>query len=201
MRAQRRGERNWSRRDLGRVVVGGVIVAGIGTSGQAYSSADSLLSEFRRSLRPEQQRSLILPGDDPRRSMVQNHWAVVPATIAALTVSQQNLALGLIRQACHLGGIRPPDPGARRRLGRLEARPHRHLRVTRRASTIRVGRYRPAPHAPGERGRGDHGWSALSGTFGGRTGKHLVRLDAYGLGTGEITRRRDPATGDRASWP
>ena len=117
MREQRRVGLGWSRRDLGRAVVGGAIVAGIGRSGQAKPADDSLLNQFCRSLRPEQRQSLILPGDDPRRSMVQNRWAVVPATIAALTASQQDLALGLIRQVCapegfaHLTRARDDDSG------------------------------------------------------------------------------------------
>ena len=100
MRAVGKSGQDWSRRDLGRAVVGGAIVAGLGRMSQAEPSFRSLLDEFRRSLRPDQRQSLILAGDDPRRSMVQNNWAVVPSTIADLTATQQELALALIQQVC-----------------------------------------------------------------------------------------------------
>ena len=107
IREQRRGGGDWSRRDLGRAVVGGAIAARFGSAGrvEATPPADSLLGALCRSLRPEQRQALILPNDDPRRSMVQNHWAIVPATIAALTAPQQDLALGLIRQVCTPDGF------------------------------------------------------------------------------------------------
>ena len=91
---------DWSRRDLGRAVVGGAVVAGLGGMSHGEALAGSLLDEFRQSLRPDQRQDLILAGDDPRRSMVQNNWAVVPATIADLTATQQKLAIGLVRQVC-----------------------------------------------------------------------------------------------------
>ena len=62
--------------------------------------ADTALARFCRALDPDRRAALLLPADDPRRAMVQNHWAVVPATIASLTADQQELALGLVRQVC-----------------------------------------------------------------------------------------------------
>ncbi len=47
----------------------------------------------------------MFPFDDPKRTMVQNHWAIVPATIADLTADQQELTLGLIRQVCTPAGF------------------------------------------------------------------------------------------------
>ena len=94
--------RDWSRRDFHRVVLGGAASAGLGPGGAspATAAAESLLEQFRRTLSPEQRRVLVWPGNDPKRRMVQNHWAVVPAIIADLTASQQELALSLIRQVC-----------------------------------------------------------------------------------------------------
>jgi len=92
----------WSRRDFARAVIGVSAVApGWGELADSEESrADSPLGRFYRSLSPEQRRSLVFPFDDPKRTSVQNHWAIVPAPMASLTAKQQEMALGLVRQAC-----------------------------------------------------------------------------------------------------
>ena len=103
-----RGDQGWTRRDFARAAAGTAAVVALGSAGRVKASRpgeDSPLAEFCRSLTPEQRRALVLPFDDPRRTMIQPDWAVVPATIAALTADQQALALDLIRRACTPAGF------------------------------------------------------------------------------------------------
>ncbi len=95
-------DQGWSRREFARAVVGASSVAlGLGqVAGSEEPRADSILARFCRSMNPEQRRSLVFPFDDPKRTSVQNHWAIVPAPIASLTAAQQEMALGLVRQVC-----------------------------------------------------------------------------------------------------
>ena len=120
--------RGWTRREFGRAVAvgAGVVAVGAGAAPGIESPTDSPLAEFCRSLRPEQREALILPVDDPRRAMVQNDWAVVPARIADLTLAQQDLALALIRRACTLEGF---DRLTRARLDDSGGWKHDHLAV------------------------------------------------------------------------
>lgn len=118
--------RNWTRRDLGRAVAGAAILATVGGGAAAGAADDSPLAEFVRALDPERRRALVLPADDPRRAMVQNHWAVVPGRIADLTAAQQELALGLIRRACSPDGF---DRLTRARLDDHGGWKHDHIAV------------------------------------------------------------------------
>lgn len=109
-------ESNWTRRDFGRAMVGagGTIALGWAPWGArgAADRGESLLTQFTRALDAGQQQALVFPYSDPKRTMVQNHWAVVPEPIAALTAHQQDLALQLVQQVC------TPDGFARLTRGR-----------------------------------------------------------------------------------
>ena len=97
------GRGEWSRRDFTRAVVGASSVAALGWGEGAISAesrADSLLGRFCRTLNADQRRAIQFPSIDPRRTSVQNHWAIVPAPIASFRADQQELALGLVRQVC-----------------------------------------------------------------------------------------------------
>lgn len=98
-----------SRRDFARTVAGAASVGWLAWRDPARAEAedrgDDLLRRFCRALDADRRRAIVLPADDPRRAMVQNHWAVVPATIASLSADQQELALGLIRQVCTEDGF------------------------------------------------------------------------------------------------
>jgi len=105
MRERGRGisHQNWSRRDFTRAVVGASSTAALGWSkgaNSAESRVDSLLEQFCRTLSVDQRRAIHFPSDEPRRTSMQNHWAIVPVSIASFTADQQELALGLIRQIC-----------------------------------------------------------------------------------------------------
>ncbi len=105
---QRQAPRDWSRRDLGRAVVAAGSIAWLSAAtraAQLEGSDESPLGRFCRALSAEQRRVIVLPGDDPRRTMVQNHWTVVPMPIASLTAEQQELAMNLIRQVCTAEGF------------------------------------------------------------------------------------------------
>ena len=104
---QRTSSRIWSRRELGWVIGGAAAITTLGgvPSVRAAQKADSLLRRFCLSLSAEQRREIVFPGHDPKRRVVQNHWAVVRPTIADLTAEQQELALGLIRQVCTADGF------------------------------------------------------------------------------------------------
>lgn len=120
--------RSWTRREFGRAATlgAGAAALGAGMAPAAGGPEDSPLAGFCRSLRPEQRQALVLPGDDPRRGMVQNDWAVVPGRIADLTLAQQELALTLIRRACTPEGF---DRLTRARLDDAGGWKHDHLAV------------------------------------------------------------------------
>jgi hypothetical protein len=64
------------------------------------SPSETAVARFYKTLKPEQKSTLCFPFDHPKRSEVQNNWAIVKPSIADLTKEQQALCKEIFKGLC-----------------------------------------------------------------------------------------------------
>jgi len=62
--------------------------------------AETAVARFYASLKDEQRKLICFPFDDPKRSMVQNNWAIVKPSIGDLNSDQQALCAEVFKALC-----------------------------------------------------------------------------------------------------
>ncbi|WP_435020111.1 DUF3500 domain-containing protein [Tundrisphaera sp. TA3] len=87
---------NWARGD------GGAAVA-VGPTPKA--PAETAVSRFYATLKDEQRKLICFPFDDPKRSQVQNNWAIVKPAISDLSTEQKALCREVFKGLCSEEGF------------------------------------------------------------------------------------------------
>jgi hypothetical protein len=64
------------------------------------SPSETAVARFYKTLKPEQRKTLCFPFDHPKRSEVQNNWAIVKPTIGELTKEQQDICKEIFKGLC-----------------------------------------------------------------------------------------------------
>ena len=79
-------------------LIGGPRAARAADAGPSPSSpAETAVARFYKSLRDDQKKLICFPFDHPKRSQVNNNWAIVPSKIEDLTKEQQELCREIFR--------------------------------------------------------------------------------------------------------
>jgi Protein of unknown function (DUF3500) len=102
-----------SRRQFVRTVGTGVLAAsapilgrpafaeGAAKAGPTPSApAETAVGRFYKTITPEQRKVICFPFDHPRRSMVNNNWAIVKPTIDTFNPEQQSLCREIMKNLC-----------------------------------------------------------------------------------------------------
>jgi Protein of unknown function (DUF3500) len=62
--------------------------------------AETAVARFYKTITPEQRKVICFPFDHPKRSMVNNNWAIVKPTISEMTTEQQALCQEIMKGLC-----------------------------------------------------------------------------------------------------
>jgi hypothetical protein len=64
------------------------------------AAAETAVARFYQTITPEQRKVICFPFDDPKRSRVENNWAIVKPTIDELKPDQQALCREIMKNLC-----------------------------------------------------------------------------------------------------